>query len=241
MSKKTKLYEGKTKIVYAADDENTVMLDFKDDAVPGDKGKKGKIKGKGIINNTMSCHLFQYLQRYNVPTHFIEQKSDRQMVVKKAEMINIEVCMRNVAAGNLCKRYSIEEGLELETPIVELYLKGDSLNGPLINEYHAYAMKLATREEIQYITKQAIKINAVLKSYFNRRSILLVDFKIEFGRTDNGIILCDEISPDTCRFWDSNTRKKMDKDRFLQDLGDIEKSYKEVLDRTLGSESKSKN
>jgi len=230
---KTRLYEGKSKIVYTTDDDNQLLIHFKDEATAFDGVKKGKIKGKGIVNNKISCHLFQYLERYNVPTHFIEQASDNEMLVKKVEIIKMEVAMRNIAAGHLCKRYGIEEGTDLQTPILEFYLKDDSLHNPLINEYHAYALELTTREEMQYFSKQAIKINAVLRSYFHRRDILLVDFKLEFGRLGDEIILADEISPDTCRLWDAKTRKKMDKDRFRHDLGEVEETYKEILERAL--------
>jgi len=233
LSKKTKLYEGKSKIVYPTDNDTEILIHFKDDATAFDGVKKGKIKGKGIVNNKMSCHLFQYLERYNVPTHFIEQVSNNEMLVKKVEIIKVEVVMRNIAAGSFCKRYGIEEGINLQTPILEFYLKEDALHDPLMNEYHAYALELATREEVQYFSKQAIKINAVLRSYFQRRDILLVDFKLEFGRFEDNIILADEISPDTCRFWDAKTRRKMDKDRSRQDLGEVEGTYQEILERVL--------
>jgi len=227
------LYEGKAKIVYPGETDSEVIIHFKDDATAFDGLKKGKIKGKGVINNTMSAHFFKYLEGYNVPTHFIDKISDNEMKVKKVEIIKVEVVMRNYAAGSLCKRYGLEEGLELSSPVLEFYYKEDSLHDPLMNEYHAYAMNLATKDEIQHISKQAFKINAVLRSYFQRRGILLVDFKLEFGRFGDKILLADEISPDTCRFWDADTKKKLDKDRFRQDLGSVEEAYKEILDRVL--------
>lgn len=235
MSKKTViiLYEGKAKIVYPGENDSEVIIHFKDDATAFDGVKKGKIKGKGAINNAMSTYMFQYLEGYNVPTHFIEKINNTDMKVKKVTIIKVEVVMRNCAAGSLCNRYGIEEGLELQSPVLEYYLKDDSLHDPMINEYHAYAMNLATKDEIQYINKQAFKINAVLRSFFQRRDILLVDFKLEFGRFGDKILLADEISPDTCRFWDSQTKKKLDKDRFRQDLGGIEDAYKEILERVI--------
>jgi len=232
-SKKVKLYGGKAKIIFSAEDESEVIIKFKDDATAFDGSKKGKIKGKGSVNNKMSSFLFQYLEKFNVPTHFIEQLSDTEMKAKKVEIIMVEVVMRNIAAGSLCKRYGFKEGDVLETPILEFYLKDDDLHDPLINEYHAYAMNLATKDELRQISQFAIKINAVLNSYLERRNILLVDFKLEFGRFDGKLILADEISPDTCRFWDKETKKKLDKDRFRQNLGKVEESYKEVLERVL--------
>lgn len=233
MSKKTKLYEGKSKIVYPTDNDTELLIHFKDDATIFTGVKKSKIKGKGIVNNKMSCYLFQYLERYNVPTHFIGEVKDNEMLVKKVEIIKVEVAIRNIAAGSFCKRYGIEEGINLQTPVLEFYLKEDALHNPLMNEYHAYALELATREEVRYFSKQAIKINAVLRSYFSRRDILLVDFKLEFGRFEDNIILADEISPDTCRFWDAKTHGKMNKDRLRQDLGKIEEIYQEILIRAL--------
>ena len=233
MSKKTKLYEGKAKILYPTDNAAEIILKFKDDATAFDGDKKGRIRGKGAVNNKMSCHLFRYLEGYNVSTHFIEQMSDTEMKAKKVDIILIEVVMRNIAAGSLCKRYGFKEGIDLLTPILEFYLKEDKLHDPLINEYHAFALELTTKEELQLISRLALKINAVLRSYFQRRDILLVDFKLEFGRFEDKLLLADEISPDTCRFWDANTRKKMDKDRFRYDLGEVEKTYKEVLERVL--------
>ena len=232
-SKKEKLYEGKAKIIYSAEDESEVIIKFKDDATAFDGAKKGKIKGKGSVNNKMSCYLFEYLEKYNVPTHFIEQLSDTEMKAKKVEIILVEVVMRNIAAGSLCKRYGFKEGDKIETPILEFFLKDDDLHDPLMNEYHAYALNLATKDELRQISKLAMKINVVLSSFFERRNILLVDFKLEFGRYDGKLILADEISPNTCRFWDAETRKKLDKDRFRQDLGKVEESYKEILERVL--------
>ena len=232
MNKKTKLYEGKTKILFPGAKETEVILKFKDDAaVNGDK--KGDIKGKGAVNNKMSCHLFQYLEGYNVPTHYVEQVSDTEMKCKKVAVIRIAVSIHNIAAGNLSKRYGLEEGTELKTPILEFYLKNDKLHNPLINEYHAYALELATNEEVAIISKQAIKINAVLRSYFQRRDISLVDFSLEFGRFEDKILLADELSLDTFRFWDAKTGKKIDTDRFGKNLRGAEEAYKGILERVL--------
>lgn len=234
VKKKKKLYEGKAKIVFETDNEDYLIQEFKDDATALDGQKKGKIKAKGLFNNQISGQLFTYLESYNVPTHFVKQMSDNSMVIKKLDMIPVEVVMRNIATGSLVKRYGIEEGKELEHPILEFYLKDDEKHDPLINEDHILSFEHATEEEIKQIKRLTQKSNAVLKSYFFRRNMLLVDFKFEFGRNKSGMItLGDEISPDTCRFWDVVSGEKMDKDRFRQDLGNVEAAYKEVHNRVF--------
>lgn len=234
VKKKKKLYEGKAKIVYETDNEDIYIQEFKDDATAGDGAKKGKIKSKGIVNNQVSGHLFNYLESYHVPTHFVKAHSDRSMYVKKLEMIPVEVVMRNIATGSLVKRYGVEEGKELEQPILEYYLKDDAKHDPMINENHIVSFGHATADELKQIQRFTQKINAVLKSFFYRRNLVLVDFKLEFGRNKSGkICLGDEISPDTCRFWDVDTREKLDKDRFRQDLGKVEEAYQEIRKRVL--------
>lgn len=233
MAKKNQLYEGKAKKIILADDPDQVIMKFKDSR-PADNGAKKRVfKGKGAINNQISSHLFKYLESYNVPTHFIEEVSEVEMLVTKLDIIKVEVVMHNIAAGSLCKRYGLEEGSELPLPILEYYLKNDDLNDPMVNEYHIYAMQLATQNELQIISKLAIKINAILKSFFQRRKTMLVDFKIEFGRFGDKILLGDEISPDTCRFWDILSKGKFDKDRFRMDSSKIENSYKEIHSRVM--------
>lgn len=234
VKKKKKLYEGKAKILFETDNEDYLMQEFKDDATAFDGEKKGKIKGKGVVNNQVSAHLFNFLESYHIPTHFVKPVSENSMAIKKLDMIPVEVVMRNLATGSLVKRYDIEEGRELEGPILEFYLKDDSKHDPMINADHIVSFGHASHEEVKQIQRYAQKVNAVLKAFFERRGLLLVDFKLEFGRGKNGrIILGDEISPDTCRLWDSETREKMDKDRFRQDLGKVEEAYQEVLKRVL--------
>ncbi len=237
--KKDFLYEGKAKILYKTENEDQLIQVFKDDATAGDGAKKGKIKDKGIYNNTISSHMFEYFESYNVPTHFIKQLSETEMLVKNVTIFPIEVVMRNIAAGSLCKRYGIEEGKELEQPVLEHYLKNDELHDPLMNSSHIKAFGMATEEELAEIDRLAIKINALMKDFFSRRNLLVVDFKLEFGTHKNKIILADEISPDTCRFWDAETKKKLDKDRFRQDLGGIEDAYEEIRKRVLSEQSSS--
>ncbi len=234
VKKKQKLYEGKAKIVFETDNEDYYIQEFKDDATALDGKKKGKIKAKGVLNNQISGQLFSYLESYHVPTHFVKHMSDNSMVIKKLDMIPVEVVMRNIATGSLVKRYGVKEGKELEHPILEFYLKDDAKHDPLINEDHILSFEHANEEEIKQIKRFTQKINAVLKSYFIRRNMLLVDFKLEFGRNKLGkISLGDEISPDTCRFWDVVSGEKMDKDRFRQDLGNVEAAYKEVHSRVF--------
>jgi len=212
-----------------------VIQEFKDDATAFNGKKKGTIKDKGVVNNKISAFIFEFLESYHVPTHFEKVLSDREMLVKKLDIIPVEVVMRNIATGSLVKRYGLEEGKELDYPVLEFYLKDDELNDPMINEHHAVAFGLATPDEMETISRYATKINAILKSFFIRRKIRLIDFKLEFGRFKDRILLGDEISPDTCRFWDLETGEKLDKDRFRQDLGRVEEAYQEMLNRILHS------
>ena len=234
VKKKKKLYEGKAKIVYETDNEELLIQEFKDDASAFDGRKKGKIKAKGTVNNQMSAHLFNYLDSYHVPTHFVKTVSDNAMLIKKLDMIPVEVVMRNIATGSMVKRYGIEDGKELERPVLEYYLKDDEKHDPMVNDHHILAFEYATADELKQIERFAYKINALLKSFFYRRNLLLVDFKLEFGRGKSGkITLGDEISPDTCRFWDTETGEKLDKDRFRQDLGKVAEAYQEVRARVF--------
>lgn len=235
MEKKAQLYEGKAKKVYTTQDPQRLIVSYKDDATAFNGLKKGSISGKGAINNRMSNFLMQMLEKQGVPTHFVEELSDRETVVKKVSIVPLEVIIRNISAGSFSKRYGVEEGIVFEAPTIEFSYKNDDLGDPLINSYHALALKLATREEIETIKTLAFKVNQVLKAYFLNLGIELVDFKLEFGRLADGtIVLADEISPDTCRLWDSTTHEKLDKDRFRRDLGDVEDAYQEILRRLLG-------
>ena len=232
MEKKEMLYEGKAKKVYATDREDVCIVDYKDDATAFNGLKKGTIAGKGVINNRMTNYLFKKLEEVGVPTHFVEELSDRETAVKKVSIVPLEVIVRNVAAGSFSKRLGIEEGKELLCPTLEFSYKDDDLGDPLINDYFAIAIGAATREEIDTITKYTFMVNDFLKKFFAEWGIELIDFKIEFGKTKDGeIILADEISPDTCRFWDIKTREKLDKDRFRRDLGGVEDAYNEVAKR----------
>lgn len=235
MEKTVQLYEGKAKKVYATTDENLVIVDYKDDATAFNGLKKGTIAGKGVINNRVTNYLMQLLEKEGVPTHFVKELSDRETVVKKVSIVPLEVIIRNISAGSFAKRYGVEEGIVFDEPTIEFSYKNDDLGDPLINSYHALALKLATKEEIETIKTLAFKVNEVLKKYFLGLGIELVDFKLEFGRTYDGkIVLADEISPDTCRFWDSKTHEKLDKDRFRRDLGHVEDAYIEIRKRLLG-------
>lgn len=235
MEKTVQLYEGKAKKVYATTDENLVIVDYKDDATAFNGLKKGTIAGKGVINNRVTNYLMQLLEKEGVPTHFVKELSDRETVVKKVSIVPLEVIIRNISAGSFAKRYGVEEGIVFDEPTIEFSYKNDDLGDPLINSYHALALKLATKEEIETIKTLAFKVNEVLKKYFLGLGIELVDFKLEFGRTHDGnIVLADEISPDTCRFWDSKTHEKLDKDRFRRDLGHVEDAYIEIRKRLLG-------
>ncbi|MBR1822202.1 MAG: phosphoribosylaminoimidazolesuccinocarboxamide synthase [Clostridia bacterium] len=235
MEKLTQLYEGKAKKVYATSDENLYIVSYKDDATAFNGLKKGTIAGKGAINNRMSNMLMQLLERHGVPTHFVKELSDRETLVKKVSIVPLEVIIRNISAGSFAKHYGVEEGIVFDAPTIEFSYKNDDLGDPLLNRWHALALKLATVEEIDLIEKYAIKVNEVLKDYFLNLNITLVDFKLEFGRLPDGtIVLADEISPDTCRFWDKDTGEKLDKDRFRRDLGGVEDAYNEVMRRLMG-------
>lgn len=235
MEKTTQLYEGKAKKVYATENPDYVIVSYKDDATALDGLKKGTITGKGVINNRMSNFLCKLLEKHGVPTHYVEELNDRETVVKKVSIVPLEVIIRNISAGSFAKRYGVEEGIVFDSPTIEFSYKNDELHDPLINEYHALALKLATKEEIDKIKEMAFKINDVLKEYFLSLNVKLVDFKLEFGRLNDGsIVLADEISPDTCRFWDANTNEKLDKDRFRRDMGGVEDAYNEMMKRVFG-------
>ena len=236
MEKTKQLYEGKAKKVYATADENLVIVSYKDDATAMDGVKKGTIAGKGVVNNRMSNFLMQLLEKQGVPTHYVEELSDRETVVKKVSIVPLEVIIRNISAGSFAKRYGVEEGIVFDEPTIEFSYKNDDLHDPLINSYHALALKLATKDEIETIKNMAFKVNTVLKEYFKTLGVKLVDFKLEFGRLPDGtIVLADEISPDTCRFWDAKTNEKLDKDRFRRDMGGVEDAYQEMMRRVMGA------
>lgn len=230
------LYEGKAKKVYATNDPDLVIVDYKDDATAFNGEKKGTITGKGVINNKMTNYMFKLLENEGVPTHLVEEISDRETIVKKVEIVPLEVIVRNVAAGNFSKKLGIAEGTKLKQPTLEFSYKNDDLGDPFINKYYALGLDLATEEEIADITKYAFKVNEFMLGFFKKMNIDLIDFKIEFGRFHGKIILADEISPDTCRFWDSTTHEKLDKDRFRRDMGGVEEAYQEIMKRLMGSE-----
>ncbi|MBR5559159.1 MAG: phosphoribosylaminoimidazolesuccinocarboxamide synthase [Oscillospiraceae bacterium] len=235
MIKMEQLYEGKAKKVFATENPEMYIVEYKDDATAFNGLKKGTIAGKGVINNKMSNFLMQKLEEAGVPTHYVEEISDRETIVKKVSIVPLEVIIRNISAGSFAKRYGVEEGIVFEQPTIEFSYKNDDLGDPLINDYHAIALKAATREEIELITKYAFAVNDFLKAYMKKLGIDLVDFKLEFGKLSDGtIVLADEISPDTCRFWDENTHEKLDKDRFRRDLGGVEDAYNEVMRRLMG-------
>lgn len=231
MEKKELLCEGKAKRLFSTEDPDLAILEYKDDTTAFDGSKKAEIAGKGEINCGISSILFEYLDSYHVPTHYVKRLSPTEQIVKVVDTIPLEVVMRNIATGSLVKRLPLEEGKQLSYPIFELYFKNDELGDPLINEYHAYAMNLCAQEDIRIIFRMTAKINAILRSFFERRGLILVDFKLEFGRHKHELMLIDEISPDSCRIWDKKTRKKLDKDRFRFDMGGMEQAYQEVLDR----------
>jgi phosphoribosylaminoimidazole-succinocarboxamide synthase len=233
MQKTTLLHEGKAKKVFLTEDSDLVIQEFKDDATAFNNKKKGTIADKGVVNNAISCKLFTLLEAHGVKTHLVEKLSERDMLCRRLDIIKVEVVVRNIAAGSLVKRYGFAEGTVLERPIVEFYLKNDDLDDPLMNESHAVALGVATLEELAVLRESAEAINVVLKEFFAQRKLRLVDFKLEFGRYHGGILLGDEISPDTCRFWDLETNEKMDKDRFRFDLGGVEDAYSEVQRRVL--------
>lgn len=235
MEKTTQLYEGKAKKVYATEDPNLVIVSYKDDATAFDGTKKGTIRGKGAVNNRMSNFLMGKLSEAGIPTHFVQELNDRETVVKKVEIVPLEVIIRNVSAGSFAKRYGVEEGIVFDEPTFEFSYKNDDLHDPLLNTSHALALHLATREEIDTIRALALKVNEVLKAFFAGCGVRLIDFKLEFGRLADGtIVLADEISPDTCRFWDVKTGAHLDKDLFRRDLGGEEAAYQEVMKRLLG-------
>ena len=232
MKKMEQLYEGKAKKVFATEDPDVVIVDYKDDATAFNGLKKGTIAGKGVVNNKMSNYLMQILEKKGVPTHFVKELSDRETAVKKVTIVPLEVIIRNRAAGSICKRLGLEEGMNFVCPSIEFSYKDDDLGDPLINGYHAVSCGFATQEDIDTIKKYAFKVNEVLKEYFLSIGVELIDFKLEFGKTSDGtIVLADEISPDTCRFWDSKTHEKLDKDRFRRDLGGVEDAYAEMMKR----------
>ncbi len=235
MEIKEKLYEGKAKSVFATENPEVLLVDYKDDATAFNGLKKGTISGKGAINNRVTNYMMQLLEKEGVPTHFIEEIDERKTLVKKVSIVPLEVIIRNISAGSFAKNYGVEEGIVFDEPTIEFSYKNDDLGDPLINSYHAVALKLATKEEIDTIKNMAFKVNEVMKKFFKGLNIDLVDFKLEFGRLSNGeIVLADEISPDTCRFWDSTTHEKLDKDRFRRDMGGVEDAYQEILKRLLG-------
>lgn len=225
------LYEGKAKKVYATNDPDLVIVDYKDDATAFNGEKKGTIAGKGSINNRMTNFMFKLLEKEGIPTHLVEEINDRETIVKKVEIVPLEVIVRNVAAGSFSKKLGIAEGTPLKTPTLEFSYKNDDLGDPFINKYYALGLDLATEEEIETITKYAFKVNDFMLKFFKELNIDLIDFKIEFGRFHNDIILADEISPDTCRFWDSETHEKLDKDRFRRDMDGVEDAYQEIMRR----------
>ncbi|MBQ8960624.1 MAG: phosphoribosylaminoimidazolesuccinocarboxamide synthase [Ruminococcus sp.] len=235
MEKLEQLYEGKAKKVYATNDPDLVIVDYKDDATAFNGEKKGTISGKGVINNRMTNFMFKMLEKEGVPTHLVEEISDRETIVKKVSIVPLEVIIRNVAAGSFSKRMGVEEGKQLLCPILEYSYKNDDLGDPFINDYYALALGIATKEDLDTIAKYAFKVNEFMVKFFKGLNIDLIDFKIEFGKTSDGtIILADEISPDTCRFWDSTTHEKLDKDRFRRDMGGVEEAYQEIMKRLMG-------
>ena len=232
MEKRAQLYEGKAKKVYQTDNPELLIVDYKDDATAFNGLKKGTITGKGVINNKMSNLLMQRLEKSGIPTHFVKELSDRETLVKKVTIVPLEVIVRNIAAGSFSQKYGTPEGEVLDTPTIEFSYKNDNLGDPLINDYHAIALKLATDEEIETIKKYAFAVNEQLKAFWSECGVTLVDFKLEFGKVaDGSIVLADEISPDTCRLWDSKTGEKLDKDRFRRDMGGVEDAYAEVMKR----------
>lgn len=231
MKRLEQLYEGKAKKVFLTDDPDVVIVSYKDDATAFNGIKKGQIKDKGIVNNICSNHLFRLLENKGIPTHYVEQINERETYVKKVQIVPLEVIVRNIAAGSMSKRLGITEGTVLKKPVVEFSYKDDALGDPLINDDHALALGAATEDELATIKALALKVNDILKEYFAEIGVTLVDFKLEFGRYKGGIVLADEISPDTCRFWDSKTGEKLDKDRFRRDLDDVDKGYREIKKR----------
>ena len=234
MKKMEQIYEGKANKVYATDDPKIVIVDYKDDATAFNGLKKGTIAGKGVVNNKVSNHFFRLLESHGIPTHFVEQLSDRETAVRRVEILPVEVIVRNRAAGSFSKRMGVEEGTSLACPVLEYSYKNDELGDPFINSYYIRALRIATDEEMEQVKNYSFRINDILKSYLDGFGIELIDFKLEFGRCDGKVILADEISPDTCRYWDKATGKKLDKDRFRRDLGDVEEAYREIIGRLMG-------
>ncbi len=235
IEKKEQLYEGKAKKVFATNDPNLVIVSYKDDATAFNGVKRGTIVGKGVVNNRMSNYLMEKLEKEGIPTHYVQELSERETLVKKVKIVPLEVIVRNIAAGSLAKRLGLEEGVVMKKTVLEYCYKCDELNDPMVNDYHILAMEYCTKEELDQIASMSFKINDFLKKYFASINIDLVDFKLEFGKTADGqIVLADEISPDTCRFWDATTHEKLDKDRFRRDMGGVEDAYKEMMKRVLG-------
>jgi phosphoribosylaminoimidazole-succinocarboxamide synthase len=235
MKKLEQVYEGKAKKVYKTEDPQLFIVDYKDDATAFNGEKKGTIVGKGVINNRVTNHLMKMLMAKGIPTHLVEELSERETLVKKVTIVPIEVIVRNIAAGSLSKRLGLPEGTKMKSTVLEFCYKDDALGDPMINDYHIFAMELATKEELEIIADYSFKVNKYLSEFLKDLNIELIDFKLEFGKTDDGtIILADEISPDTCRFWDSITGEKLDKDRFRRDLGNVEGAYQEIMKRLLG-------
>ena len=234
MEKKEQLYEGKAKKVFATENPDYVIVSYKDDATAFNGLKKGTITGKGVINNKMTNYMFGLLEKAGIPTHLVEELNDRETLVKKVEIVPLEVIVRNVAAGSFSKKLGIEEGTPLKQPTLEFSYKNDDLGDPFINDYYALGLGLATKEEIDTITKYAFAVNDFMLDFFKKLGVDLIDFKLEFGRFKGEIVLADEISPDTCRFWDSKTHEKLDKDRFRRDMGGVEDAYKEIMKRIMG-------
>lgn len=236
ITKGKQLYEGKAKKVFATNQDDYVIVSYKDDATAFDGTKKGTIRGKGAVNNQMSNYLMSHLERAGIPTHFVEELSPTETVVKRVEIVPLEVIVRNVSAGSFAKRYGVEEGIVFSEPTFEFSYKNDDLHDPLLNTSHALALGLATPEEIETIRTYALKVNELLKAFFAECNVRLIDFKLEFGKTPSGqIVLADEISPDTCRFWDAETDEKLDKDRFRRDMGGVEDAYAEMMRRVFGA------
>lgn len=235
MEKKEQLYEGKAKKVFATENPDYCIVSYKDDATAFNGLKKGTILGKGAINNRVTNYLMKMLEEKGVPTHFVEELNDRETVVRRVKIVPLEVIVRNVAAGSLAKRLGLEEGVKMSRTVLEFCYKDDALGDPMVNEYHILAMNFATEEELKLISEYALKVNEILSAYLAEVNVELIDFKLEFGKTSDGkIVLADEISPDTCRFWDMTTHEKLDKDRFRRDLGGVEDAYHEILKRLLG-------
>ncbi|MCK5130326.1 MAG: phosphoribosylaminoimidazolesuccinocarboxamide synthase [Clostridiales bacterium] len=238
VQQKEMIYEGKAKKVYNTNDKDLVIVSYKDDATAFNGVKKGTIVGKGVINNKMSNLIFKMLEAKGIPTHFVEEINDRDSIVKKVEIVKVEVIVRNIVAGSISKRLGLAEGTPLATTVLEYSYKNDELGDPMINDYHIAAMNLATQDEMNKIAEYAFKINEIMIEFFKKLNIKLIDFKIEFGRFNGEIILADEISPDTCRFWDADTNEKLDKDRFRRNLGNVEEAYEEVFRRLTGGDTK---